>query len=120
MEQDSSKESTESQDLERFKQSEFIKPLENTDSMFLLKCPKCGGVHFRHAGYVHTMIPYVDPKQGPLVAAEPKPVQVCVNCKTSVFYAENRFHDISSHIDLQAWDKTEKEAHKATGPGGQC
>lgn len=119
MEQDSSK-PEHSQDLERFNQSEFVSKVENTNDLFLLKCPKDGNVHFRHAGYVYPMTPYVDPKRGAQVSSVQTPVMVCTTCKSVLFYFDSKFHDITSHTDLEAWDKTEKEMHKATGPGGDC
>jgi hypothetical protein len=29
-------------------------------------------------------------------------------------------YEVSDQIDLEAWERFEKQAVKATGPGGQC
>lgn len=29
-------------------------------------------------------------------------------------------YDVTDKIDMDAWDKAERELHRATGPGGQC
>ncbi len=106
---------------EKFKQSEFIQTLtEEGSELFLLKCTSCGGTHFRHAGYMHVLIPFVSPKEGPKVADDARQVQVCVNCKTCYIIHDGKIYDVTKNVDLQAWEKTEKEAFKATGPGGQC
>jgi len=50
----------------------------------------------------------------------PQQVMVCVKCKHSYIWVSEQMYDVTEHVDLNAWEKTEKEAHKATGPGGQC
>jgi len=89
---------------------------------FLMKCPNpsCGKIHFRHAGYVISLFGYKTEKEPEGISATPISNYVCVACKTSVIYVEGKIHDITSEIDLDAWKRTEIEAHKATGPGGQC
>lgn len=80
----------------------------------------CGGVHFRHAGYIHNMLPFMRANQEKKVELQSYQVMVCVKCRSSYAWVYDQLYDISQHIDLEAWEKLEKEAHKATGPGGQC
>lgn len=80
----------------------------------------CGGVHFRHAGYVHNMLPFMRSNQEKKVELVNYQVMVCVKCRSSYIWAYDQLYDISEKIDLEAWEKVEKELHKATGPGGQC
>jgi len=112
------------------------KKVVSTDDLFLFKCEKkvgkvrkkiCGNVHFRHAGYVEMMIPYVRPdsdaktkKEIGKIARDSFQVLVCTKCRSCYIYYEAKFWDITEHIDIKAWEKAEKELHKTTGPGGQC
>lgn len=80
----------------------------------------CNGVHFRHAGYIHTMLPFMRSNQEKKVELQQYQVMVCVKCRASYVWVYDQLYDVSEHIDLEAWEKLEKEAHKATGPGGQC
>lgn len=100
-------------------QEKFTRQLEDAD-IFVIKCPKCSGVHFRHAGYIEASIPFVSPKSGESLAVDSLPVKICVSCKSAHVIHQDKIIDVTKHIDLNAWEKTEKEAHKATGPGGQC
>lgn len=107
------------QDLGRFSQSEFVVKADPA-KLQLFKCPNCGGLHFRHAGYVLPITPKIEEQvvKGELFTCC---VYLCVKCKHSIVYGKDeKIHDITEYIDLNAWEKTEKEAHKATGPGGQC
>lgn len=92
------------------------------DTFFMLECPGCKGVHFRHAGYVSQLVPIIEAGRGPMLPDQQHAVNVCVACKRC--FVRDRVaaktYDITDRIDLQAWDKTEREMHKATGPGGQC
>jgi hypothetical protein len=54
------------------------------------------------------------------MTCEPHQVMVCVKCKKSTLWVNGQMYDVTERIDLKAWEKTEKEAHAATGPGGQC
>lgn len=45
---------------------------------------------------------------------------ICVSCKRAFVWLNEQMYDVTDQVDLAAWEKTEKEAHKATGPGGQC
>ncbi len=98
-----------------------ITPLEldNGEELGLMKC-KCGHVHFRHAGYVHMAMPYIDPGKGCSVSQDTTQVHLCVKCKKSYVWYSGQLYDISRLIDVDAWKKSEQLAHKATGPGGQC
>lgn len=100
-------------------QEKYTKKLEDAD-IFVIKCPGCGGIHFRHAGYIEAVIPFVSPKQGDSLATDSLPVKICVKCKHAHVIHSNKIVDVTANIDLKAWSKTEVEAHEATGPGGQC
>lgn len=98
-----------------------VKVLEDSDDLRLFACPNCGKVHFRHAGYLEPQTVYANPDKDELkVMTDSKPVKLCVNCKHAYINVESITYDVTKFIDLNAWEKTEKEAHKATGPGGQC
>ena len=105
-------------------QEGIVTPLEDTDAILLLKCPKCQKVHFRHAGYMHPLsnLSYknADRTQSSQLNTDQTPVQICVSCKTAIIVFNGKIHDVTEHVDLKAWERTEVEAHKATGPGGQC
>ncbi len=100
-------------------QKDFSRKLEDAD-IFIIKCPKCGRVHFRHAGYLEVMTPYVDANLGKMLSVDSKPVKICVSCKTAHVIVDGKVIDMTEQIDLGAWERTEVEAHKSTGPGGQC
>lgn len=99
-----------------------VKPkiVTKAEDLFMFKCA-CGGVHFRHAGYIETVMPFMrgDDKKS-RIAPEPLAVKVCVRCRNCYVWFGEHFHDVTKVIDLNAWEKTEKEMQKATGPGGQC
>ena len=88
-------------------------------SVFLFECT-CGHKHFRHAGYMKVMAPFMRPGGEKRMAMENHQVMVCVLCKKSYIWINEQMYDVSGEVDLKAWEKTEQEAHKATGPGGQC
>lgn len=88
--------------------------------IFLHKCGNCSGVHFRHAGYVEVLVPFIRSGDEKRMLMQSEPVKVCVNCKHSFVWINEQVYDVSDKIDLQAWDRTEREAQRATGPGGQC
>lgn len=106
----------------RFKQSELIKKLEDNEgtSLFLLHCPNCDSIHFRHAGYVEVVVPYTEKENEVKTITASQPVKMCVECKHSFFQNDGRLYDVTNKIDLNAWETTEKMMHKVTGPGGQC
>ena len=81
---------------------------------------KCEGVHFRHAGYVEMLLPYMKPGGVKEVIVENRQVMVCVKCRSSYVWDGNQMHDITNRIDLNAWETAEVELNKATGPGGEC
>jgi len=111
-------------ELSKGNQEGIVTELESTDELLLLKCPKCQAVHFRHAGYMHPLakMDFVSASQTVETDITTTAVQVmiCVNCKTSIINHAGKIKDVTKHVDLNAWEKTEKEAHKATGPGGEC
>ena len=96
-----------------------VKPKEE-EGVFLFKCPNCAGIHFRHAGYVRSLVPFIRAGDERRINADSVAVHICVKCKTAVVWINEQMYDITDQIDLKAWEATEKEAHKATGPGGEC
>jgi hypothetical protein len=106
------------QNLGKYQQSEFVEKAD-VNELQLLKCPSCGNMHFRHAGYMLASMPYVD-KQEAKIAVDNVQVMLCIKCKHSYIHRDGKLQDVTEHIDVKGWEKTEKEAHKQTGPGGQC
>lgn len=100
-------------------QKDFTQKLDTAD-IFIIKCLVCGKVHFRHAGYLEVMTPYVDAKLGKMLSVDSKPVKICVSCKAAHVIVDGKVIDITEQIDLKSWERTEVEAHKAVGPGGNC
>jgi len=98
---------------------ERITPKNSPETLFFFTC-KCGGIHHRHAGYVSVLLPFFRPPDEKRVNKDDRQVMVCVKCKKSYIWNNEQMYDVTDRIDLQAWEKTEKEAYKATGPGGQC
>lgn len=101
--------------------AERLEPKAATEAngIFLLKCT-CGGKHFRHAGYVEVVLPFMRPGAEKRVELMSNPVKVCVACKKAWVWLNEQLYDVSDQIDLGAWMRTEQQAHQATGPGGQC
>lgn len=106
---------------------EKITPQEPGENLFLFKCPTkhedgkvCGHVHYRHAGYVKVMLPYLKPGNVKEMIVDNHSVMVCVLCKHCYVWAGGQMYDVTKHIDLTAWEKLEKEMYRATGPGGDC
>lgn len=100
----------------RFMQHELVKEA-NVKELQLFKCPNCGKTHFRHAGYVIPMLPYEDEGK-PKVSVSSVPVYLCVSCKHSYVNIKEFFHDVTEQVNFDAWEKSEKVAAKAVGPGG--
>jgi hypothetical protein len=98
---------------------ERVTPKTLEPNVHLWKC-SCGSLHFRHAGYVRHMLPFLESGDEKRVAMENLQVMVCVACKRSTVWSGKQMYDVTDHVDLKAWEKTEKEMHAATGPGGQC
>lgn len=95
--------------------------MNSPEELKLFACPNCGGIHFRHAGYVETLTPFMDSESPSVrVASDDKQVKVCVSCKHSYVMSQGKIWDVTKFIDLEAWAKTEKIAQEATGPGGEC
>lgn len=102
---------------EGFKEKITPKPLN--DQVLMFTCP-CGACHFRHAGYVKMLLPFLKPKGVQSMVVENYQVMVCVACKKSFVWADEQMWDVTEKIDLKAWEKAERELQQATGPGGQC
>lgn len=103
-----------------FKERLEGKPLEDS-GVILHKCGNCGGIHFRHAGYVQVLLPFIRPgADGKRVEMHSEQVKLCVNCKHAFIWVSGQVYDVSEQIDVAAWERTEREAQRTTGPGGQC
>ena len=99
--------------------SERVTPEKPGDDVFFFAC-ECGHKHFRHAGYIANMLPFMRAGGEKRINLANLEVQVCVKCKKSYVWLNEQMYDVTDEIDLEAWEKTEREAHRATGPGGQC
>jgi hypothetical protein len=114
---------TESKDLVHPTQTGFRERLtakKLPQDVFLFNCPECANVHFRHAGYVGIVLPFIRPGNEKRIAKDDTQVMVCTKCKHSFIWVNEQMYDISDKIDLEAWQETEIELQRATGPGGQC
>lgn len=105
--------------------SEFMKAvvpkkLEDGSELFLFKCPGCGGLHFRHAGYVECLMPFVRADKTAEVSKDSHAVMVCVKCRKSYIWYNEQMYEVTDIIDIEAWAKAERELQEATGPGGEC
>lgn len=102
--------------------AERVTPQAMTEAngVFLFECKGCGGAHFRHAGYVQTMLPFLRPGGEKRINVDNLQVMVCVKCRKCYVWLNEQMYDVSDRIDLKAWETFEREAHRATGPGGQC
>ena len=99
---------------------ERVTPKKPDENLFLYECKNCGGIHFRHAGYVPVMVPFIEGGGEKRMVLDESRVMVCVACKHSWIWVGKQMYEVTDRIDLQAWERTEKEAHAATGPGGNC
>ena len=100
--------------------AEMVKPRKpKKGDLSLWKC-ECGNCHFRHAGYVETLTPYVQVDTKKKVMKDSYQVHVCTKCRRCFIWYDSQMYDVSDEIDLGAWEKAEAELHKATGPGGEC
>jgi len=98
---------------------ERVTPIRPPDDVHFFKCT-CESIHFRHAGYTKIMVPFMRAGGEKRVNVSNEQVMICVKCKRSFIWVNEQMYDITDRIDLKAWEKTEKEAQAATGPGGQC
>ncbi len=98
----------------------ITKPAAESEGVYLFMCEECGGYHFRHAGYIKTMIPFMRSGGEKRVNVESVQVMVCVKCKSSYAWINEQMYNLSDKIDIEAWSKAEAELNKATGPGGEC
>ena len=112
--------------VEVFRAESLVQKLEDIDDMIVFKCPNkyrrkpCGNTHFRHAGYMEFLIPYVRANKERKIQNDSIQVKICTKCKSAFVYMNDVFYDVTDQIDIKAWEKTEKEMQKATGPGGEC
>jgi hypothetical protein len=112
--------------IEIFRAESLVQKLETFDDMIVFKCPGkykrkiCGNTHFRHAGYMEFLVPWIKPNKEKKISNDSVQVKICTKCKSAFVYLNDVFYDVTDKIDLKAWEKTEKEMQKATGPGGEC
>ncbi len=99
---------------------ERVTPEKNLKGMFFFECPQCKGKHFRHAGYMKSMMPFMRPNGEKRVDVQDYQVMVCVKCRCAYIWMNEQMYDVTSQIDMVAWEKFEKEAQRAVGPGGNC
>lgn len=99
---------------------ERITPKKPEEDLFLFACPTCDGKHFRHAGYVQSLLPFIRPQNEKRMSCDNVLVLVCVACRKCYCWINEQMYDVTGQLDLQAWEKAEIELHKATGPGGEC
>ena len=95
-------------------------PKKPDEGLFFFKCAGCGGIHYRHAGYVEVFIPFLKAGGAKEMVKDQRHVMVCVGCRRSYVWAGEQMYEVTDRIDLNAWEKSEVELHKATGPGGDC
>ena len=109
--------------------TKLVKKVKNIDKELLIfRCTKkskvlkteCGNLHFRHAGYMEVLIPYVKTTKEGKIQTESLQVKVCTKCKSCYVYIGDHYYDVTKDINLEAWEETEKTMQKATGPGGDC
>lgn len=109
-----------------FNEKQKAQEIKDPNELFMFMCRKkhdgkeCGNIHFRHAGYIETMAPFVNQDQKGEVVKASIQVMVCTVCKSCYVWVNQKMYDVTKHVDLNAWEKTEKEMEKATGPGGDC
>lgn len=96
------------------------KPTGEGSGVFLFECKGCKGVHYRHAGYVKSMLPFMRAGGEKRLSVDDLQVMVCVKCRRCYVWLNEQMYDVTDRIDLAAWEAFEREAHRATGPGGQC
>jgi hypothetical protein len=106
--------------LNPFSEKAKAKVVEKADELYLFRCPECKNVHFRHAGYLEMLLPFIraDKKEG--VDAQSYSVKICTNCRHSYIWYNEQMYDVTKLIDVEAWARTERELQLATGPGGDC
>src|SRR5688572_23199284 len=98
---------------------ERVTPKKPGEGLFFFKC-SCGHGHFRHAGYMEIMLPFMRSGGEKRVGLDQSHVIVCVKCKKCFVWVNEQMYDVTDQVDMQAWEKLEKDAQKATGPGGDC
>ena len=106
-------------DNKGFREKITPKPLAEEKDVFFFKC-SCGKCHFRHAGYMEILVPFVRPGDERCVAKETKQVKICVSCRKSYVWINEQMYDVTDLIDVNAWAEFEDEIHDAVGPGGDC
>lgn len=93
---------------------------KSADGVLFYKCGGCRGCHFRHAGYMQVMLPFMRSGGEKRVNLDDNRVMVCVKCRKCYAWINEQMYDVTDKVDMGAWEATEKELHKTTGPGGQC
>lgn len=108
--------------------SDYMATTKDDADLLLYECQKikengkkCGNIHFRHAGYVEVITPWLKAgSKDSKISTHSMQVLVCTKCKTCWILTGDKAIDVTDKIDLKAWKKAEKKLQKATGPGGEC
>lgn len=104
--------------IRQTRQAQMLRSEEN--GVLFFKCKRCGGLHFRHAGYVHSLVPFMLSGGDKRIDADPKQVMICVKCRAAFVWLNSQAYDMTDQIELEAWHWLEEDALRATGPGGEC
>lgn len=102
--------------------SKAVEPvvIDNATELCMFRCTGCENVHFRHAGYLEMLMPFMRSDGEKKVSKDSYQVHVCTKCRKCYIWLNERFRDVTKLIDLKAWEKAEQDLHRATGPGGEC
>ncbi len=95
------------------------KKISEAGDLFFFQC-QCDNVHFRHGGYVEVLVPFMRADKTKNVSKDSLQVMICTKCHTCYVWLNEQMYDVTELIDIEAWEKTERELQKATGPGGNC
>ena len=88
----------------------YIQPVDTCKAL-MIKCPGCGHRHFRHAGYIETITPFVEAGGAGRAINDSHPVKICVKCKKAyAAIGSEHMYDVSKYVDVKAWEETEKTA----------
>lgn len=100
-------------DKEGFKERVTAKSVED---LHIFKC-SCGKAHFRHAGYIQLMMPFMRAGNDKRISLSAEQVMICISCKKSYIWINEQMYDATELIDLGAWKVFEINASKLAGPG---
>lgn len=96
------------------------------NELALVKCPKCKGVHFRHAGNVLTYRMYVRHDQKKVdgdreeIETQGNYVYVCIDCGNPWVMLSGELFDGTEFIDVKRFDKVSKALQEETHTDPHC